>query len=106
MEVFKMFGMTEIKKVQNHGNLANRKVEKAEGLLLEVFEFLCCNKFMRVLRFLFRKKFDEQYDKLTQANSWLISASESLDEQWFLLEDYWDQEAKEDLEENEEYTTE
>ena len=92
-----MLGLTEINKVQGQGDWANHEVRIAEGLLLDVIQFLCCNKFMRVLRFLFRRRFDEQYDKLSKAHTWLNAASESLDSQWDLLEDYWHQVANEDL---------
>lgn len=92
-----MLGLTEIKKVQDQGAWANHEVRTAEELLLDVIQFLCCNKFMRVLRFLFRKRFDEQYDKLSKAHTWLNAAIESLNDQWVLLEDYWDQVATEDL---------
>ncbi len=51
---------------------------------------------MRILRFLFGKKFDEQYNKLLKAKDWLNSANESLDDQWELLEDYWHKEANND----------
>lgn len=99
-----MLGLTEIEKVQNRGEWANHEVWTAEELLLDVIEFLCCNKFMRVLRFLFRRRFDEQYDKLSKAHTCLNAASESLENQWDLLEDYWDQVAFEDIED--EYETE
>lgn len=99
-----MLGLTEISKVQNQGNWANHEIGKAEELLLDVIEFLCCNKFMRILRFLFRRRFDEQYDKLSKAHTWLNVASESLENQLDLLEDYWDQVANEDIED--EYETE
>ena len=93
-----MFGLTEIKKIQAQGTWAKHDVEKAEDCLLDVIQFLCCNKFMRLLRFLFRKKFDEQYDKLSKAYDWLNASSESLECQWDLLEDYWDQTAREEYE--------
>ena len=91
-----MIGLTEIKKVQGQGSWAEHEVEKANDLLLDVIQFLCCNKFMRGLRFLFRKKFDEQYNKLSKAIDWLNSASESLEDQWDLLENYWDEVANND----------
>ena len=94
-----MIGLNEIKKVQSKGSWANNEVEKASTLVFEVISFLCCNKFMRLLRFLFRKKFDEQYDKLSKATDWLLAAQESLDDQWELLEEYWDQTCEEELEE-------
>lgn len=93
-----MIGLTEIKKVQGQGDWANNEVRKAETLVSDVISFLCCNKFMRLLRFLFRKKFDEQYDKLSKAVDWLMAAEESLDDQWDLLEEYWDQTCEEELE--------
>ena len=93
-----MFGLTEIQKVQEHGYWAKHEVEKADELILDVIEFLCCNKFMRLLRFLFRRKFDDQYNKLSKAYDWLSSASESLEDQWDLCEEYWDQAAKEEYE--------
>lgn len=98
-----MFGLTEIKKVQNQGTWAKHDVGKAAGLLLDVIQFLCCNKFMRLLRLLFKKKFDEQYNKLSKAYDWLNSASESLEHQWDLLEQYWDQTANNTLENYEEF---
>ena len=88
-----MVGLTEIKKVQGQGSWAEHEIGKADSLILDVIQFLCCNKFMRVLRFLFRKKFDEQYNKLSKAVDWLMSAEESLEDQWDLLENYWDEEA-------------
>ena len=93
-----MMGLTEIKKVQGQGSFAEHDIEKAESLILDVIQFLCCNKFMRLMRFLFKRKFDEQYDKLSKAYTWLTSASESLDDQWDLLEDYWHQAANEECE--------
>lgn len=93
-----MVGITEIKKVQGQGSWAEHETMKAVNLILEVIEFLCCNKFMRIFRFLFRKKFDEQYDKLSKAIDWLHSAEESLEDQWDLLEDYWDEEMNADYE--------
>lgn len=88
-----MIGMTEIKKVQSETDFANLDIEKAEDLLLDVIEFLCCNKFMRILRFLFKKKFDKQYDKLSKAYDRLVSAKDFLEDQWYLLEHYWNEEA-------------
>ena len=82
----------EIRKVQSQGSLAENQVVKAENLIMDVIQFACCNKFMRVLRFLFRKKFDEQYDKLSKACYYLDGATNSLDGQWNLLEEYWDNE--------------
>lgn len=94
-----MIGLTEIKKVQGQGDWASNEVVKASTLVIEVIAFLCCNKLMRLLRFLFRKKFDEQYDKLSKALDWLLAAEVSLNDQWNLLEDYWDQTCEEELEE-------
>lgn len=91
-----MVGLTEIKEVQNMETFAEHDISRAEDLLLDVIKFLCCNKFMRLLRFLFKKKFDEQYDKLSTAHSYLCSASEMLESQWDLLEGYWDQTAMEE----------
>lgn len=88
-----MVGLTEIKKVQNQGSFAKHEVRKADDLILDVIQFACCNKLMRLLRCLFRKRFDEQYDKLSKAEDWLNAAEESLEDQWDLLEDYWHQEA-------------
>ena len=91
-----MVGLTEIKKVQGQGSWAEHGIRKADDLILEVIQFACCNKLMRVLRCLFGKKFDEQYDKLLKATDWLSSAEESLENQWELLEDYWHKEATTD----------
>ena len=89
-----MFGLTEIKKVQNLGTCAKHEVNKASDLILELIIFLNCNKFMRLLRFLFRKKFDEQYNKISKMDDWLRAAEDSLEAQWDLCEEYWQQEAE------------
>ena len=94
-----MIGLTEIKKVQGQGDLASNEVAKASTLVIDVIAFLCCNKLMRLLRFLFRKKFDEQYDKLRKVLDSLLAAGASLNDQWNVLEDYWDQTCEEELEE-------
>ena len=88
-----MIGLTEIKKVQGKGTFAKHEIGNANDLILDVIQFACCNKFMRLLRILFRKKFDEQYNKLSKAQDWLYSAEDSLEEQWDLLENYWHKEA-------------
>ena len=88
-----MIGLTEIKKVQGQGTFAKHEIGNANDLILDVIQFACCNKFMRLLRILFRKKFDEQYDKLSKAQDRLRLAEEFLDDQWDLLEDYWNKEA-------------
>lgn len=91
-----MIGLTEIKQVQGQGDWAEHEIRKADSLILDVIQFLCCNKFIRIVRFLFRKKFDEQYNKLVKAEYWLNAAEETLSDQWDLLEDYWDKEANSD----------
>lgn len=88
-----MIGLTEIKKVQGQGTFAKHEIGNANNLILDVIQFACCNKFMRLLRILFRKKFDERYDKLLKAQDRLRLAEEFLDDQWDLLEDYWNKEA-------------
>ncbi len=79
-----MVGLTEIKKVQGQGSWAKHEIRKADDLILDV------------MRFLFSKGFDEQYDKLLKAKVWLSAAEESLKGQWELLEDYWHEEATTD----------
>ena len=93
-----MLGPMKIKEIQSKTIWAQNEIHEANNCIMDVIEFLCCNKFMRVLRFLFRKKFDKQYDKLSKAWNWMDSASGILDERWDLLEECWDQTANEYLE--------
>jgi len=82
-----MLRLKEIRKVRDQGKFAKHKIGEADWLILEVMYFAKRNVFMSLLHLLFRKKFDEQYNKLKEIRRLLLKAESALHDQETLHED-------------------